>query len=82
MSRDQLTGFLLAFCAFTAIFLGWKVVDEYRYYQVVKKEHQEFFLDKIGETPGGRPFTRKMFFDSMLAEAVKAQAEKAKSAKK
>lgn len=79
---DQTRGFVLAFLCFVTLFLGWKVVDEYRYYQTVKREHQEFFLDKIGELPGGRPFTRKQFFDILLAETARAQAEKAKTARK
>ena len=82
MSRDQIKGFLLAFCFFVAIFWGWKLVDEYRYYQVVKKEHQAFFYDEFGRTADGKSFTRKMFFDAMVAESAKAQAEKTKTARK
>lgn len=82
MSRDQVKGFLLALCAFVAIFLGWKLADEYKYYQVVKKEHQAFFLDEVGRTAEGRPITRKMFFDALLAETARGQAQKAAQARK
>ena len=64
------------------LFGGWKFVEEYRYYQVVKKEHQEFFLTMIGKTGEGRAFTRKQLFDAMIAETARAQAERAKSAQK
>jgi hypothetical protein len=70
---DQLKGFVLAFLCFVSLFLGWKFVDEYKYYQVVKREHQEFFLDEIGRTPSGQIITRKQFFDALLAETAKAQ---------
>jgi len=79
---DQLKGALWAVFLCCVLFVGWKLSTEYRYYQVVKREHQEFFLDKIGETPTGRIITRKMFFDALLAETAKAQAERAKQAKK
>jgi hypothetical protein len=79
---ERLRGFVLAALAFVAIFFGWKVADEYRYYQVVKKEHQAFFAEEFGRTSEGKPFTRKMFFDAMVAESARLQAEKAKTARK
>ena len=56
-----------------ALFVGWKLAEEYKYYQVVKKEHQTFFFDEIGKTPDGRKITRAMFFNALLAETAKAQ---------
>jgi len=73
----------LGFALLVAVLVGgWKFVEEYRYYQVVKKEHQEFFMAPLGQTPEGRTFTRKQFFDAMVAETARMQAEKAKSARK
>jgi hypothetical protein len=70
---DQVKGALWAVLLCCVLFGSWKLVAEYRYYQIVKKEHQEFFLDEIGRTPTGRVITRKQFFDALLAETAKAQ---------
>lgn len=52
---------------------AWKVVLEYRYYQILKKEHQAWFLDEFGKTPEGKSFTRAQFFDAMVMEQIKAR---------
>lgn len=74
--RSALLGALLMLVSLLGSWVGWKVAEEYRYYQVIKKEHQEFFLTPIGKTPDGRLFTRKQFFDAMLAQTAKAQQGK------
>jgi len=70
---DQVKGALSFIVLVVVILGGWKAVTEYRYYQILKKEHQAFFMEELGRTGDGKPFTRKMFFDAIVAESVKAQ---------
>ena len=75
---EQIKGAVLFAVLCLVCWLGWHGVQEYRYYQVVKREHQAFFLDEFGRTADGRPFTRKQLFDSLVVESIKrgAQARK------
>jgi hypothetical protein len=49
------------------------VAREGVYYLQLKKEHQWFHEEKVGTLPGGKPLTRKMLFDLMLAELANPQ---------
>lgn len=71
--KSGLLGALLMLGMLLCSWIGWKAAEEYRYYQVIKREHQEFFLTPIGKTAEGRLFTRKQYFDALIAERAKGQ---------